>query len=187
MMQNRQLKPFVYALFMQTWKKHLRETRKCLIYIVDQPGLEPGTSRLWVCCSNQLSYKSDSEKRGGECPGIFSLVVLPGFEPGLREPKTLVLPLHHSTILKSVWQPALARGQKCLLQMRLQRYDNFLKWPRKNFFLWFYFCFLDVCVKISSNLLLYICELSDKFITLHEFCLVVPYLIVQLEPGGAKD
>jgi len=21
---------------------------------VDQPGLEPGTSRLWVCCSNQL-------------------------------------------------------------------------------------------------------------------------------------
>ena len=22
---------------------------------VDQPGLEPGTSRLWVCCSNQLS------------------------------------------------------------------------------------------------------------------------------------
>ena len=29
------------------------------IEAVDQPGLEPGTSRLWVCCSNQLSYKSD--------------------------------------------------------------------------------------------------------------------------------
>jgi len=25
-----------------------------LISFVDQPGLEPGTSRLWVCCSNQL-------------------------------------------------------------------------------------------------------------------------------------
>jgi len=25
-----------------------------LILKVDQPGLEPGTSRLWVCCSNQL-------------------------------------------------------------------------------------------------------------------------------------
>jgi len=23
-------------------------------FSVDQPGLEPGTSRLWVCCSNQL-------------------------------------------------------------------------------------------------------------------------------------
>ena len=29
-----------------------------LIFSVDQPGLEPGTSRLCVCCSNQLSYKS---------------------------------------------------------------------------------------------------------------------------------
>jgi len=27
-------------------KKHLQETRKCLIISVDQPGLEPGTSRL---------------------------------------------------------------------------------------------------------------------------------------------
>ena len=27
-------------------KKHLRKTRKCLIFRVDQPGLEPGTSRL---------------------------------------------------------------------------------------------------------------------------------------------
>ena len=26
------------------------------LLFVDQPGLEPGTSRLWVCCSNQLSY-----------------------------------------------------------------------------------------------------------------------------------
>ena len=26
--------------------------------VVDQIGLEPMTSRLWVCCSNQLSYKS---------------------------------------------------------------------------------------------------------------------------------
>ena len=35
--------------------------RKCLIFSVDQLGLEPRTSRLWVCCSNQLSYKSDNK------------------------------------------------------------------------------------------------------------------------------
>ena len=85
--KKRRLKQNVYALFTQTWKKHLRENRKCLIFSVDQLGLEPRTSRLWVCCSNQLSYKS---KRG---------VVLPGFEPGMTEPKPVVLPLHHSTIL----------------------------------------------------------------------------------------
>ena len=27
-------------------KKHLRISRKCFIFSVDQPGLEPGTSRL---------------------------------------------------------------------------------------------------------------------------------------------
>jgi len=27
----------------------LRNLRNSLIFIVDQPGLEPGTSRLWVC------------------------------------------------------------------------------------------------------------------------------------------
>lgn len=48
MMQNSRLNSFVYALFTQTWKKHLQETRKCLIFSVDQPGLEPVTSRLWV-------------------------------------------------------------------------------------------------------------------------------------------
>ncbi len=29
-------------------QKHLRESRKCLIFCVDQLGLEPRTSRLWV-------------------------------------------------------------------------------------------------------------------------------------------
>ena len=52
------LNQFVYALFTQRKKKALTIARKCLIFRVDQPGLEPGTSRLWVCCSNQLSYKS---------------------------------------------------------------------------------------------------------------------------------
>ena len=37
----------------------------CLIFSVDQPGLEPGTSRLWVCCSNQLSYKSEKSGWSG--------------------------------------------------------------------------------------------------------------------------
>ena len=44
--KRNQLKPFVYALFTQTKKKALAISRKCLIFIVDQPGLEPGTSRL---------------------------------------------------------------------------------------------------------------------------------------------
>ena len=56
MRKQSQLKPFVYALFTQKKKKALAIARKCLILNVDQPGLEPGTSRLWVCCSNQLSY-----------------------------------------------------------------------------------------------------------------------------------
>ena len=30
---------------------------------------------------------------------LFLGVVLPGFEPGMTEPKPVVLPLHHSTIL----------------------------------------------------------------------------------------
>ena len=42
----KQLKPFVYALFTQIKKKALAISRKCLTFNVDQPGLEPGTSRL---------------------------------------------------------------------------------------------------------------------------------------------
>ena len=52
-------KQCVFPLFSKKKKKQLRFCRNCLISNVDQPGLEPGTSRLWVCCSNQLSYKSD--------------------------------------------------------------------------------------------------------------------------------
>ena len=48
-----------------------------------------------------------------------SRVVLPGFEPRLREPKTLVLPLHHSTILISVRWWGLLKKQ-ALSRMRLQ-------------------------------------------------------------------
>ena len=51
-------KQCVFPLFSKKKKKQLRFCRNCLISNVDQPGLEPGTSRLWVCCSNQLSYKS---------------------------------------------------------------------------------------------------------------------------------
>ena len=48
MTEKRKLKQNVYALFTQTWKKELRDLRNSLIFSVDQPGLEPGTSRLWV-------------------------------------------------------------------------------------------------------------------------------------------
>ena len=86
----------------QQKKKHLQNECRC--FRVDQLGLEPRTSRLWVCCSNQLSYKSNREKKWhlwyfGEPWMPFPWVVLPGFEPGMTEPKPVVLPLHHSTIL----------------------------------------------------------------------------------------
>ena len=42
----RKHKQFVYALFTQEHKKNSCEIRNCLIFKVDQPGLEPGTSRL---------------------------------------------------------------------------------------------------------------------------------------------
>ena len=35
-----------YALFTQEQEKSSYEIRNCLISFVDQPGLEPGTSRL---------------------------------------------------------------------------------------------------------------------------------------------
>ena len=49
----------VFPLFSRKEKSAAWISPKLLIFSVDQPGLEPGTSRLWVCCSNQLSYKSD--------------------------------------------------------------------------------------------------------------------------------
>lgn len=38
--------PNVTSLFTQEHKKSSYEIRNCLIFNVDQPGLEPGTSRL---------------------------------------------------------------------------------------------------------------------------------------------
>ena len=71
-----QLKQFVYALFTQRQEKRSCENRNSLILKVDQPGLEPGTSRLWVCCSNQLSYKSDVSFVGcGDKSSIFPRIM----------------------------------------------------------------------------------------------------------------
>ena len=53
----------VFPLFSRKEKSATWISSKLLIFSVDQPGLEPGTSRLWVCCSNQLSYKSNREKK----------------------------------------------------------------------------------------------------------------------------
>ena len=39
-------KPIVFALFLQNEKSATRHLCKLLIFHVDQPGLEPGTSRL---------------------------------------------------------------------------------------------------------------------------------------------
>ena len=52
-------KQCVFPLFSRQIKKELRFYLNSLIFNVDQLGLEPRTSRLWVCCSNQLSYKSE--------------------------------------------------------------------------------------------------------------------------------
>ena len=48
----------VSSMFPKTKKAVKLFLLNCLIFSVDQLGLEPRTSRLWVCCSNQLSYKS---------------------------------------------------------------------------------------------------------------------------------
>ena len=52
-------KQCVFPLFSRQIKKELRFYLNSLIFNVDQLGLEPRTSRLWVCCSNRLSYKSN--------------------------------------------------------------------------------------------------------------------------------
>ena len=66
-------KQCVFPLFSKKKKKQLRFCRNCLISNVDQPGLEPGTSRLWVCCSNQLSYKSRQiQQCGGNHMGLIA-------------------------------------------------------------------------------------------------------------------
>ena len=46
------------SMFALLYGKSSYDVRNCFIFKVDQLGLEPRTSRLWVCCSNQLSYKS---------------------------------------------------------------------------------------------------------------------------------
>ena len=55
-------KQCVFPLFSRQIKKELRFYLNSLIFNVDQLGLEPRTSRLWVCCSNQLSYKSENRQ-----------------------------------------------------------------------------------------------------------------------------
>ena len=46
MRKHNQPKQYVYALFTQRQEKRSCEIRNSLILKVDQPGLEPGTSRL---------------------------------------------------------------------------------------------------------------------------------------------
>ena len=74
-------------------------------------------------------------------PKSFVRVVLPGFEPGLREPKPLVLPLHHSTILKAICDQWI--GQIAGAKVRLL-FDS-----AKVFVDFFVFCFVHL--NISAN------------------------------------
>ena len=71
--------------------------------------------------------------------------MLPGFEPGLREPKPLVLPLHHSTILKAFCP---MDGQNAGAKVRLL-FDS-----AKVFEDFFDFCFvhLNICAIFAVDL-----------------------------------
>ena len=60
----------VFPLFSLKENQQPKNRLKLLIFIVDQPGLEPGTFRLWVCCSNQLSYKSNGIKQSFGCAKV---------------------------------------------------------------------------------------------------------------------
>lgn len=63
----------VFPLFSRKDNQRLRNLSKPLIVNVNQTGLEPVTSRLEVCCSNQLSYKSSNAKK--ETTGGFLMKV----------------------------------------------------------------------------------------------------------------
>ena len=59
-------KQCVFPLFSKKKKKQLRFCRNCLISNVDQPGLEPGASRLWVylwdiSCNCMKHYSVDNQ------------------------------------------------------------------------------------------------------------------------------
>ncbi len=61
----------------------------------------------------------------------FSEVVLPRFELGLREPKTLVLPLHHSTITMNF--PFLEEsGAKIILFLYIAKYSCLFSFLFRN-------------------------------------------------------
>ena len=51
---------------------------------------------IWILLYEDRGV-GDIKKKKGWNPNPF--VVLPGFEPGQTEPKPVVLPLHHKTIL----------------------------------------------------------------------------------------
>ena len=132
--------------FLKTKNQQLEFLLSCLIISVDQPGLEPGTSRLWVCCSNRLSYKS----------GVCGLVVLPRFELGLREPKTLVLPLHHRTILgRSFFRMRLQVFRECSNSLFSNAAAKLLKDYELTNFLWRFFVLHDVFSLCNTLFVLY--------------------------------
>ena len=47
---------------------------------------------------SELSPSYIHFKKGGQMTAFVVLVELPGFEPGQTEPKSVVLPLHHSSV-----------------------------------------------------------------------------------------
>ena len=89
------------------------------------------------------------EKEKGWNPNPF--VVLPGFEPGQTEPKPVVLPLHHKTILSL---------REVYLSKAMQSYDYFFElpnfWAKK-------ICFFVIFLKIREK----ICLIRIKVVILH--------------------
>ena len=61
------------------------------------PDYESVALTNWA--TSPTERKNDTFGTLGNLGCLFPWVVLPGFEPGMTEPKPVVLPLHHSTIL----------------------------------------------------------------------------------------
>ena len=80
---------------------------------------------------------------------LFALVELPGFEPGQTEPKSVVLPLHHSSIPKRKDISNFTFLQ--ILQGSPQ--NNLLQFIQKRFYRIIFHIKICVYVKISLQII----------------------------------
>ena len=82
-------------------------------------------------------------------------VVLPGFEPGQTEPKTVVLPLHHKTILRTSNRLCCHRGIPALCGLKVSAkliilFDSCNILHLKSLGRWSFFYYLRGIVNVYS-------------------------------------